>query len=391
MDTKNFRTKTEFMPRNNGKIPGIWEIALDLGYSSVKLFSPNTVSSFPSYARRVNDDFQYVSTPPKESILFKDLNTEELWLVGEVAQNTMATGDTSDSETSLYGRERYTTAMFDVIAKTGLGLGMLKNQYGDPKEDKIVVQTGLPERYMSDTDDLIEALAGRHSFALKIGGGDWVFFDFTIDKSNVYVMSQPKGTLFSICVRKDGTFHPDAEKYLTSSVLVFDPGFGTLDLFPIVSGTVGHGETYSDLGMKRVMQETSKLIKENYGANVPVPAMQKCLETGMVKYVNKKTFEASEKPFKKFLLDANEKVCEEAIRRMTSAINLIDYDYLVVTGGTSAAWLDYIKEKFKNFSTLKIINGNQNDDLSFIYSNVRGYYFNRKNKLNKEYKEANKH
>lgn len=387
MNTKSFRTKTEFIERNNGNIPNVWEIALDIGYSSVKLFSPNIVASFPSYARRINEDFEFAGTNPDNAILYKNLATNEMWLVGEVAQNTITTGDTSDSEASLYGRERYTNEMFKVISEVGLGVAMQSNAYGEPGNSKIVIQTGLPERYMNDEEDLIESLAVSHNFSLKIGNNDWIDYHFTVNSSDVYVISQPKGSLFSVCMKSDGTFHPDAGKYLKSSVLVFDPGFGTLDLFPIINGTVKSGETFSDLGMKRVLQETSKSIRSEYGVDIPVPSMQKYLETGLVKYMNKKTFESKEYAFSNLLEKANEKVCEEAINRMSSAMNLIDFDYMIITGGTGAAWLYKIQDKFKKFSTLTILNSNQNDNLPFIYSNVRGYYLYRYNKIGKELAE----
>lgn len=378
MNTKRFRTKTEFIPKDNLKVDGIWEVGIDIGYSAVKFISPNMVGSFPSYARRVSDDFQYVSEPPESSILYRNDDTGELWLVGEMAQNTMATGDTSDSEASLYGRGRYSSAMFDVISKTGLGISRMSNEIRAFNEnDKMVIQTGLPERYMDDEDELKEALAKDYNFSLKVGKGDWIEHRFSVNIDDIEVMSQPKGTLFSVCIDKFGNFRSEAESYLTSSVLVFDPGFGTLDIFPIINGTVGHGETFSDLGMRRVLSETARKIKSKYGVNIEVPAMQKYLETGFVKYYDKKTFDSGEKPFGKFLDEASSEVCEEAISRMSSALNLIDYDYLIITGGTGAAWLDQIRDKFKTMNTLTIINGNQNDNLPFIYNNVRGYYLYR--------------
>ena len=237
MNTRRFRTKTEFIERNIGTVPDTWEIALDIGYSAVKLFSPNMIASFPSYAKRIDNDFSYAGNAPDESIVYKDLDTDEMWLVGEVAQNTMTSGDTSDSEMSLYGRERYGNPMFPVLVRTGLGIGMMKNQYGEPGSSKLIIQTGLPEKYMSDEPDLKDTIAGIHHFALKIGTQEWRKYKFAIADGDIYVMSQPRGTLFSVCIEKDGQFHSDARKYLKSSILVFDPGFGTLDLFPIHSGT----------------------------------------------------------------------------------------------------------------------------------------------------------
>lgn len=389
-ETSNFRTKTDFRRRNNGHIDGIWEVALDIGYSAVKLFSPNMVARFPSYAKRVDPNFSFAGETPDKSILYKDLSTGEMWLVGEVAQNIMTSGDTSDSEASLYGRERYSSAMFHVLAEVGLGLAMQTVELTDkngmpvtlsPGKDKIVVQTGLPEKYMDDEEDLKEALAGRHDFAIKIGDGAWDEYSFNLELKNVFVISQPKGSLFSVCISKNGQFHQDASKYLSSSVIVFDAGFGTLDIFPINSGVVGSGETFSDLGMKRILQETSKGIKDTYKVDIPVPAMQKYLSTGTVRYMDKKNFTSKEYGFGDILAEASEKICEEAITRTAGVLNLLDYNYLIVTGGTGAAWYNQITEKFKNFDTLQIIKGSQNDDLPFVYANVRGYYFYRFNKL----------
>lgn len=385
MNTQQFRTKTEFIARNNGNIPGYWVTGLDIGYSGVKLISPNKVACFPSYARRVDKDFQFAGNAPEDAILYKNLDTNDVWLVGAVAQNTISTGDTSDSESVLYGRDRYTNEMFKVICDVGMCISRLENDFGKADGRKHILQTGLPERYLrNDTDELRESLTGERNVAIKIGSGDWTEHHFNTNMEDIYVMSQPKGTLFSVCINKDGSFHVDAEKYLSSSVLVFDPGFGTLDLFPIKAGTVGKGETFPDLGMKRVLQETCDLILEKYNVDIPVPHMQKYLQNGTIRHMNKKTFESKEIPFIDLLMEANRKVCYEAIEKMNSVFNLIDYDYIIVTGGTGAAWLSNVQDKFRNLSTLRIINGNQNDKLPFIYSNVRGYYLYRYNQLGKE-------
>ena len=55
MDTSKFKTKTEFIERKNPSVSNVWEIALDIGYSAVKLFGPNIVARFPSYAKRVEN------------------------------------------------------------------------------------------------------------------------------------------------------------------------------------------------------------------------------------------------------------------------------------------------------------------------------------------------
>ena len=381
MGTKKFRTKTNFFARDNGNRDGVWEVALDIGYSAVKLMSPNIVASFPSYARRVDDDYQYAGSAPESSILYRSLDSDDMWVVGEIAQNLIGSNDTSDSESSLYGRDRYYNDMFRVISEVGLGIGMQDNRFGGPRGRKIVVQTGLPERYMSDESVLRETLAGSHSFALKIGNNKWKTYSFNLEPNNVFVMSQPKGTLFSVITENNGSFIPNAEKFLSSSVLILDPGFGTFDIFAIQSGVVTRGETFADLGMKRILHETSRAIRDNYGVEISVPNMQKHLETGTVRKFDKRNFTSQDYEFDKLLSTACDKVCDEALNRLSSSFNLSEFEYIVVTGGTGAAWYKRIEDKLKDLTFLTIVKGNQNDTLDFIYSNVRGYYNYRFNKL----------
>ena len=72
MDTSKFKTKTEFIERKNPSVSNVWEIALDIGYSAVKLFGPNIVARFPSYAKRVENDFKMLTASPDSCILFQD-------------------------------------------------------------------------------------------------------------------------------------------------------------------------------------------------------------------------------------------------------------------------------------------------------------------------------
>ena len=47
LSTSAYRTKTIIEPRNNKSLPGYWPIGIDVGYSSVKCFSPNIAAQFP--------------------------------------------------------------------------------------------------------------------------------------------------------------------------------------------------------------------------------------------------------------------------------------------------------------------------------------------------------
>ena len=392
MNTKKFKTRTEFIERKNVKVNGIWHIGLDIGYSSVKAYHPNGVSTFP-YAAEKTDNVDFAGKTPKDAIIYKDLDTDETWLVGEYASNSIGASDTSNSESVLYGRDRTKDEMFMVIARAGIGISMLGNSYGESGNDRIVIQTGLPERYLesghSDVIDLTDALSGNHNFALKVGERGWHFFNISINKDDVHIISQPKASLFGICISNDGRIVPKYKNLINESVIVFDPGFGTFDLFIINRGRVLKGETFTNLGMKRVFEECSKLIMENTNQHIPVYAMQSYLEKGTVNNIIEVDgkYRREEYPFDKLLAEASNKVCDEAIKKMIKAVGMDSLKQgmsaLIVTGGTGAAWLHNIEEQLGGI--IPIVKGNENDNtLASIYNNARGYYLYRYTKLLKE-------
>lgn len=386
INTNNFKTKTIFTERKNESVDGIWTVALDIGYSAVKGFSNNMIYSFPSYCRKMTNQMLSFGDTNKTDIMYKDNETGEQWIVGTAAQEMITSDETRDSIAELYGRNRYFSDIFKVISRVGMGIGMLTNQYDTPNGKKLVVQTGLPPAYLkTDTVYIKEALSGHHNFSIKIGNKSWISLTYDLAEEDIYVMPQPMGTLLSISTDNTGKTIPDAAKYFKSSMLIFDPGFGTLDVFNIRNKMIESSETFDNLGMKRVMQETSNMILEKFNQEVPVPAMQKLLTTGEVKCFNRKERKTTMNNFSDLLEKASEKVCYEALQKIDNIYNnLVDHDYLVITGGTGDAWKSIITEYYSGMDSLRIISGNQNDMLPTIFSNVRGYYLYIINKMKRQ-------
>lgn len=378
MNTKDYRTRTYFEERNNPNFnENIFPMAIDIGYSAVKGMAQGVCFSFPSYARKISSS-PMLGEPSEDEIIYIDNKTNEKWLVGYKAQTMISLEDSNDSELSLYGRNRYFSEMFLVIARAGMGIALTKNKFANPEGKELFLMTGLPPKYLkSDSPLLREALSGHHSFSLKIGNHESKIFDFELPEKNIKIMSQPNGSLISVSTANNGRMTQDANKYLTSKMLVFDSGFGTADCFVIHNRTVDEtaSQTFDFLGMKRVLQETANEIFEKYHVEIPVPAMQPYLETGTIKQFNRKEHKSTYVPFDDILEKCSKKVCFEALDKLSEIYNyFIDFDYFVITGGTGAAWKNYIKEYLQDMDTLTILSGSQNDDLPDIFSNVRGYY-----------------
>lgn len=384
INTQNFKTKTIFQPRKNPSLEKFWPIAFDGGYSSIKIYSPNMIACFPSFAKKMAKGQTILGKVDKKSILYQG-EDGETWLVGEAAQN-MISDDVSDNATSsMFIKDRFYSPMFLVITRVGLALGMMQNQYGSPIGKTLTIQTGLPSEYLkTNSEDLTNALAGEHTFKIKIGEENWQSFSFTVQKENISIMPQPMGSLISASTDANGGTVPQAKKLFSSNVLVFDPGFGTLDTFSIKNHLTENHYTFDNLGMRRVLEETADSIYEKYHVELSVPAMQKNLSTGTFRHIDKANRKSTLVAFSEILNEANKKICAEALRSIDDLYNgMFSHDYMIVTGGTGAAWSDMIKDYYKDIETLKILYAWENDTINPIFSNVRGYYMKHLNELKK--------
>lgn len=388
MDTKAFRTKTMMIERANVSSPDKWGVAIDIGYSGVKLFAPNIIACFPAFAVQSRGTIlNIVTDDTKNQILYRDDEDSPVWLVGKAAQDSISREDPDTSSMSIFGRQRYYSDMYRVLSNVALGLACSKNTYGDPAGKPIFVETGLPNSYIRvDSPAIKDVFEGLHSFDLKVGGRNWEHYDLAIARGNVAVMPQPMGTLLSVATGDDGQMRSEANLYYSSSTLICDPGFGTMDCFSLRGGSMDKMETFDTLGMKEVLLETTQKIYEKHGMEIPVPAIQPYLEKGTVPIQNRKQRFSTNLAFGDILEETSREVAERAMEKIDEIYDMVDFNYLILTGGTGEAWYPYFKEAYKGMSNLTIIPGNQNtmgiilDDnghpapLPFIFSNVRGYY-----------------
>lgn len=375
MNAMQFKTPQEIIQRKNVNTRGYWLLGIDAGFSSLKGFAPNKTFCFPSYVRKLDRE---LLMPNQSDILYRD--ETGLYLIGASAQEQVTSDDTSDSESELFVRNRYTSKKFQIILAVGMAIGLTSNSYMERKKDMpVIIQTGLPTAYVrSDREKITKAFAKRYVFDLKMGYGAWEHHDIEIPRENIFVLPQPSGTLYSILIDESGKYVPNAPEILKKNLLIVDAGFGTFDPYGLVNRQVVLEESLPDLGMKKILQETSSMIFDKYGEEIRVPAMQKYLGKGTFTYLNEEERKSEEIVIAPFLEAANKKVCMESIKVLEGMCNsLKNYNYLILTGGTCAAWYDLYRDYFGWMKSLTIIPGNKNDKLPMYYSNVRGYYMYR--------------
>lgn len=375
-NTKTYRTRTMFEQADNTIVQGYWPMGIDIGYGGCKMYAPNICATFPSYARII-DEGSLIRELAYDDIVYKDTATGQTWLVGRSAQNMIQSDDTNDSIEALCGRNRYYTPLFLVLARVCMAIGMMSTinaKYTITCDDKIMIQTGLPCQYLkSDTPMIKEVMSGHHDFEMQIGQGQRKHFIFDIDMENVKVMRQPMGAFISAAT--DANWNQNIAKFSNANVLIFDPGFKTLDTFSVRGGSVDSHESWGEYGMSRVLTETSIQIFNDYGEEIPVANMQKNLETGTFVKFNRKERKTSELGFSQILESKSRMVCLEALNKAGEVYNdFVDYRYMILAGGTGAAWSDWIVQELKDMNSLKVITGDTPDGKPMIFANARGYY-----------------
>ena len=375
MQTQQFRAGTTYRECNNARVKGCWQIGLDMGYSSVKGFSPNSRFNFPTFARKREVGITTIGEPHPSDILYE--GPEGMWDVGELAVNSLLANDVEDSVQTLYARHRYDSAMFRVAARVGMAMAMRKNTCGELQQERLVLQTGLPSAYRTQNDSaaLVDALKGEHSFRVKFGASPWQEYNFFLPRENIYVTQQPLGSYFSACMDDNANMTMLGRRYYNSNILLFDAGFGTVDIGMIQARTRKQygAETYARWGMKEVFRRTVEEIQNRYQTEIAVHALSLYLDTGKVPVLDRRLHKRQEMPFDDLLLRHSQEVCNEVLDKMETAFDgLSNCQGLLIAGGTGAAWLDYIAKRYEQMEGMEVIR--PIDGLPYIYAIARGYY-----------------
>ena len=372
VDTKKFRTRQEIVPMSNPRAKD-YVIGIDVGYSATKVFYEDGYFVFPSYAKKIENGM--INVTNEKDIMYRDDETGELYMVGYNAQEMMESTDTNDTDGELFSRKRYTDKRFKIICNTAVAMATASKA----DDRKIVIQTGLPSSYVTgDTPAIKKAFAKHTNFSLKIGAGAWKTYEPIINEDDIFVMPQPAGALYSVLIKNNGTYTNDARTMLSGNVLIMDVGFGTFDFYGIKNRSIVCKESIDQIGMREVLDKTTKKIMDELHEDIRVAAFQKNLESGIVVCINEEEMETDEKSIEPYLEAASKEILKEAMDKAKSVTDAFrGYQYIVVDGGTGEAWYEDIKQWLSKMKTLKVMPSNFNDHLPMIYSNARGYYMYR--------------
>lgn len=255
-------------PTNMQKPTSIITVGLDIGYGNTKGIADTGTVVFPSvagYARDIKFSADEISGKyPGDQLT----DNQGDWFVGELAlkqipeaQLLMLKGRTAnEDELGMAFRLRM---MYAALAK------LFPYQHGDAVHIRIA--TGLPVDHMRDAATMKEALIGQHKISTNNA-------NFIANITDVMVMPQPYGTLYSQQLLPNGALDPH---YTAIRSAVVDVGRFTVDCALDDNGEYIDAESGSlEAGVHTVQERLAAVLEADFRQKPTYAEVEHVLRTG---------------------------------------------------------------------------------------------------------------
>lgn len=331
-------------------------IAIDPGFDSMKVIANGMHFKFPFSA--VETDERKMSDYGGRCgfILYKDA-AGATWRVGQYARSLMFENKNQQEDPlkGFYTEERFisaeaTVGILSAIAKTINLTGLYEEQ--ENLDIRIIV--ALPHAVRSKySSTIIGLVAGEQRYYMTFEDDRERLYHYTIKEGNVMTVSQTIAAILGETSDDDGYINEEKFFYLSNGpTLVIDGGYYTMGLVPVSrGGSVDDNRAESDTShaMKNVNLAIAKEIAE-MRPDIKHYNVEYLLSQGerTVRYMDKEqgkviTINLSEIREKKL-----QSVCSSFIRYLNKRYdNLLDFRYILVTGGTGACFFPQLLDYYK--------------------------------------------
>lgn len=363
-------------------VKGFALMALDIGYSSTKVYSIYGKHIFPSLPIRVEEDHS-VSTKETD-IKYKD-EDGNLWYIGDVARSQLYGGGVRAQEETLLGPQRINSPDYLVLLRVGIFLGLAKKDEKDgfkiEREKQVKIRTGLPLKYVDlYNNEIMKAFVGRHRFEVKIGDKPWTEVDITISQNDVAVLPQPMGSLWALATNRLG--EETNPGLLSENTLVFDGGHYTADTFLTIEGEQSDSRTWENISMVKIIEKLIKTVEQRTGGNASFRKIEFSSIIHSPRLPGKVTYKDGNQVYdiKGDLVRHTEEVAKAAIKEIDTAyFNLRDIHNLVCTGGTGKLFYPFFKRNYESENRVVLLaerNDSENsaDDFTTVFANAVGFF-----------------
>ncbi len=336
-------------------------IAIDPGFDSMKVVANGVNFKFPFSA--VETDERKMSDYGGKSgfILYKD-SSGATWRVGQYARGLIYDNKSADGQEDqmrgFYTEERFVSNEFTVGIRSAIAKAIdILGLYNCHEELDIRLIVALPHGIRTKyASTIIGLVAGDHSYCMTFDAGKEKPYHFSISENSVFTVSQTIAAILGETSDDNGFINEDKFFYLSNGpTLVIDGGYYTVGLVPVSrGGSVDDTRAESDTqhAMKNVNMGVADAVAhirpdiKHYTVEYLLAQDENTLrfiEDGKVKNVDLATLreEKMNETCDKFIHYLNEKYN-----------NLLDFKYVLITGGTGANFFDRMMTYYRDMGLM---------------------------------------
>lgn len=331
-------------------------VSIDPGFDNMKVIANGQHYKFPFNA--VETDERKMSDYGRRDgfILYKD-ESGTTWRVGQYARGLIFDNkeqqEQAEKMRGFYTEERFTSNEFMVGLRTALAMAINKAGLYDCQASlDIRLIVALPHSCRAKfSSTIVGAAAGEHSFFMRFDDSQEKSYHFTIQESNVYTISQTIAAILGETSDDNGNINEEKFFYLSNGpTLVIDGGYYTVGLVPVSrGGSVDDARAESDTGhaMKMVNVAVEQEIA-NQRPDIKHYSIEYLLtqDDGRVRYLENgkaRTIDLATIRSEKI-----QEVCAHFAGYLDKKYNnLLDFKYVLVTGGTGACFYQQLLAYYK--------------------------------------------
>lgn len=331
-------------------------IAIDPGFDSMKVIANGRHFKFPFSAVETDERKMSDYGGRNGFILYKDAHGAT-WRVGQYARTLMFEhkDPEEDKMRNFYTEERFisaeaTVGLLSAIAKAIDVTGLYDRQTDLDIRLIVALPHGVRNKYAST---IIGQLAGDHKYYMTFGNKEERPFRFTIKEGNVMTVSQTIAAILGETSDDDGNINEKKYFYLSNGpTLVIDGGYYTVGLVPVSrGGSVDDSRAESDTAhaMKNVNLAISREIVQQR-PDIKHYTVEYLLSQGepSIRYMDKEQNKVVSIDLASIREKKMQSVCASFLRYLDKKYdNLLDFRYILVTGGTGACFFKQMLEHYK--------------------------------------------
>lgn len=330
-------------------------IAVDPGFDSMKVIANGIAFKFPFNVVET-DERKMSDYGLRDDFMLYQTVQGATYRVGQYAREMVF--DNKANVDDFYTEDRFVSEAFQVGLNTAIALAIEKNGfYGVQDKLDIHLMVALPHSCRDKyTPTIVGAISGVHKFKLRCGKGKDKTYRYNIGKGNIHTLSQTIAAILGETSDDNGNIDDEKFFYLSNGpTLVLDGGYYTMGMVVVSrGGSVDESKTESDTkhAMANVNQLVADAIKDKR-PDINHYAIEYLLgkDDGEIRYME--NGKAASLNLHQVRQEKIEIVSRSLINYLNEKYdNLLDFKYVLVTGGTGATFYNYLLQAYSEAGLL---------------------------------------